>query len=108
MALVEYSDSDSSPNEVPAMVSRAEIGRRLKAGITRKRKRENNNVHGPGSVPALPQNFHSLYASNVRTSMNDDPSLHAGRKRQVPHIQGNWPTHAYLECEYCLFYTYTQ
>jgi hypothetical protein len=84
MALVDYSSSDDDEN------NEAEA----KAGSL-KRKRDNESSD---DLPPLPSKFHDLYASTTRVSTRDDPSLHGGRKRVTPHIEGNWPTHLYIEC----------
>ncbi|KIW00992.1 uncharacterized protein PV09_07511 [Verruconis gallopava] len=89
MPLVTYSDSDEDQesSEPAAGVQRANV-------TAPKRKR---SASPPTELPPLPTSFHDLYATNVRTGVSDDPSLHNGRKRQIPHLEGNWPTHVYLE-----------
>lgn len=85
MPLVEYSDSESSEPPGPEA---SQI-----RGIKRKRTSEKEPV-----LPPLPDTFHDLYASTARVSDQDDPNLHGGRQRVTPHVDGNWPTHVYIEC----------
>jgi hypothetical protein len=107
MALVDYPDSDMevSGAEAPPNLPNRPRGPQIEqkqSPSSRKRKHEAFakifHTDKP-TPPSLPSAFHSLYATNVRRSTLDDPSLHGGRKRRVPHIEGNWPTHVYLECK---------
>jgi hypothetical protein len=104
MSLVAYPDSDSDPdsengNNIDDDNDDNEKSAALPAPHAVKRKREDHNA---ASLPPLPAAFHDLYASNARASTSDDSSLHGGRKRAVPHVEGNWPSHVYLECELAL------
>ncbi|KAJ0414289.1 U6 snRNA phosphodiesterase Usb1 [Aspergillus carlsbadensis] len=85
MALVQYSDSESDfEQETPP--------RKIN-----KLDEDTQSRNSPNTLPPLPAAFHDLYASSIRISVRDDPSLHGGRKRVIPHVEGNWPTHIYLE-----------
>lgn len=89
MGLVDYQLSSSENEDAPQ--------RPLKK---RKRTVDSAAADKPAAaLPPLPSTFRDLYTTATRTSTQDDPSLHGGRKRAIPHVEGNWPTHIYLECE---------
>ncbi|KAG4034940.1 hypothetical protein MFRU_002g02890 [Monilinia fructicola] len=98
MALVDYTSSDDEevvekPNQDNEKAEKNSItGTSSSNHLKRKR-----NLSSSSELPPLPSKFHDLYASTVRNSTRDDPSLHGGRKRVTPHIEGNWPTHIYIE-----------
>ena len=101
MPLVDYPDSGSDDdggggvenNSAPATQS-------AQSALKRKHSHSANAI---AALPPLPSAFHDLYASNARISTSDNPSLHGGRKRAVPHVEGNWPSHVYLECKVYFF-----
>jgi hypothetical protein len=90
MALVDYSSSDGEQDDAQVQLAR---------GPDNKDKaKDSHNHQASAALPPLPAKFHDLYASTTRVSTSDDPSLHGGRRRVTPHVEGNWPTHLYIEC----------
>ncbi|KAH1940796.1 hypothetical protein KXV59_002260 [Aspergillus fumigatus] len=88
MALVQYSGTESDTEESEEKPPRP----------AKKSRHNSSSVDDRvSSLPPLPTAFRDLYASSTRVSVRDDPSLHGGRKRVIPHVEGNWPTHIYLE-----------
>ena len=100
MNLVDYSDSDDGESECQVRESnqtdKAPQSSFISTATFLKRKRSGNT---DSDLPPLPSSFHDLYAVSARISQEDDSSLHGGRHRVTPHIEGNWPTHVYIECK---------
>ena len=88
MSLVTYSSSEADESPCQAR---------------KKRKRSPPSQVPPSTrisasaLPPLPSSFTTLYATPVRAFPGDDPALHAGRTRSVPHVPGQWITHIYVE-----------
>ena len=94
MPLVDYSDSESEDGKVKSSDGHSLPLKRKSDALDD----QNSDTSPPSKLPPLPAVFYDLYATNTRVSVRDDPSLHGGRKRSAPHVEGNWPTHVYLEC----------
>ncbi|KAI0200880.1 U6 snRNA phosphodiesterase Usb1 [Astrocystis sublimbata] len=88
MALVDYTSDSSEPDDTASPSTK-----RQKTSAPQLANRSTTKSH----LPPLPSAFHDLYASSVRVSASDDPTLHQGRKRVNPHRVGNWPSHLYIE-----------
>ncbi|MCJ1435891.1 poly(U)-specific 3'-to-5' RNA exonuclease [Xylographa pallens] len=96
MPLVNYSDSEDSEHEETRRNEVEEI-QAIGKSPPRKDLKRKCSGNSTNDLPPLPDAFHDLYASNSRVSTQDDPTLHGGRQRGTPHVDGQWPSHIYIE-----------
>ncbi|CAN8101038.1 unnamed protein product [Discula destructiva] len=114
MALVDYSSSDSDAadhaiEQPPAKMRKTSAAAAAAAAttavstttpsppISNPSPVSSNTQNANTPLPPLPAAFHNLYATTVRPSPADQPALHQGRRRVIPHIEGNWPSHIFVE-----------
>ncbi|OIW26099.1 hypothetical protein CONLIGDRAFT_635841 [Coniochaeta ligniaria NRRL 30616] len=97
MGLVDYSSSDSEAPTSPPAKKRKPSQPSPSTAPSHPHPQSQAQLSSTSTLPPLPPTFHDLYASTVRQSTTDDPTLHQGRRRQIPHVPGNWPSHIYLE-----------
>jgi hypothetical protein len=94
MPLVEYPDSESDEaGQSDAKTAQPEQAA-LK-GVVKRRRSQSAQT----DLPPLPSAFFNYYSTSARVGTSDNPSLHGGRKRTIPHVEGMWPSHVYLECK---------
>ncbi|KAL2135506.1 hypothetical protein VTI74DRAFT_8237 [Chaetomium olivicolor] len=96
MPLVDYS-SDSNDTGSGPELSESPPKKKPKTASLPPNSGSGSGSGSSSDLPPLPASFHDLYASSVRTTTRDDPTLHQGRTRQIPHVAGNWPSHIYVE-----------
>lgn len=94
------STQERSTDEMAGLVAYSSSSEDESTTPPAKKRKLSTNSEKSEELPPLPAAFLDQYSSTVRTSAQDDPSLHGGRKRVTPHVQGNWPTHVYLECKF--------
>ncbi|KAF9167313.1 poly(U)-specific 3'-to-5' RNA exonuclease [Actinomortierella ambigua] len=107
MSLVQYGSSSEDSSEDEGHVSSNAIASLSKSEPEvvkngKKRTREDSDVQNISkkgkskpSLPPLPTALRGLFQERERAP--DDPSLHQGRTRSKPHVDGIWATTVYID-----------
>lgn len=67
---------------------------------------EDESRSKPAAAVASTMKLPMLLKVESSVSRRDSPSDHQNRTRQIPHVEGNWATHVFIDCKLAMILQY--